>query len=265
MTNLLEYINGRKIFQNLFKLLQNKSLEGQNYYNAVNVNFSGERKIVNYILSKSSKREFIFFDIGANTGQYFDLFKPQINTKIVAHLFEPQKEYTTILRQKYHNYTDVYINHCAVSDTDNSNSTLYICSQNRLIATLFPFPLDEFIPGLILDIKEEVTTIKLSDYCKDKNIVTIDLLKLDIEGLEYQCLEDMNSFIINRSIRYIQFEYCFLNMSQKNYFYDFWKLLQENYLIYRILVDGIEHIPSYSIIQEQMAPINYLAISKNEN
>ena len=251
---------GRVRLQRFFEKLHIVSLRGQNYYNAVNLEWTGEKNVVKYIEKKEEKNvSFTLFDIGSHHGEYFDLFSIPFKAKMYTHFFEPQEGSYKILLKKYNSLKNVVINHIAIGNYTKKQIDLYTCSKNNLLATTFPFKLEDFNGNLSLDGKETVDITTLDKYLAEKGIQQIDMLKLDVEGMEYQCLEGCLNYINKKKIKYIQFEYCFINMANRNYFYDFWKLLSPNYKLYRILVDGLYEIKEYHINLEVMGPINYLA------
>lgn len=257
-------MNGKMRFQSFFQKMQIYALEGQNYYNAVDVTRTGEINVISLIEKKFILgNKFIFFDVGANKGQYTDMFLSKISSDALeVHLFEPQKAMYDILNKKYSGRNNFFVNHVAVGDSATKDQTLYVCSKQNLIASVTKFPLEDYLPKAFLDETEGVDIIQLDEYCKKNKIDEIGLLKLDVEGFEYQCMAALIEKIRSGEIRFIQFEYCFINMVNKNYFYDFWKLLNPRYQIFRILKDGLYKIDEYNIILEQMAPINYLAVLK---
>ena len=64
----------------------------------------------------------------------------------------------------------------------------------------------------------EVTT--LSHFIKSKGVKSIDILKIDTEGHEFECLEGLFQSTIDSKVRVIQFEMHFDDMYLKNRSYD---------------------------------------------
>ena len=57
----------------------------------------------------------IIFDVGANKGQSIIRYKKLFQSPII-HSFEPNIDEVNILKQKYHNDKDLYLNNVAVGD-----------------------------------------------------------------------------------------------------------------------------------------------------
>jgi hypothetical protein len=109
---------------------------------------------------------------------------------------------------------------------------------------------------------EEITLKKLDDFCDDKGIEYISLLKLDVEGHEFRVLKGAENLVSSSSIDLIQFEFGGCNIDSRTYFQDFFYLLNPCYKIYRILKDGIIAIEDYKETCEVFTTTNYLAISR---
>lgn len=264
LNRIPQYFYGKKRFQPFFERLHQIALRGQNYYNAVDLRFTGEIKVIEYFLSKEGDRPLVIFDVGTHEGKYIDLILTRRKKQLYIHGFEPQKECINQLNIKFQQDNFIHINHLAISNSQEQEVDLYSCSNNNLVAMVDAFKLEDFNPNLALDRKESVASTTIKNYCLSKGINQIDFLKLDAEGLEYQCLEGCEDMLDLGKIKYIQFEYCFINMARKNYFRDFWLLLSQQYDIYRVVIDGLYLINEYHLNLEVMAPINYLAVLKSK-
>lgn len=261
LQNIIQFFSAKKKYQSFFSNLYYISLQGMNYYNVVSPKQSGEKELVkNIVLEKPEGENFILLDIGAHRGEYIELFVDlNINLKHLSiHAFEPQLECANCIKNRYeHKVHELIVNQCAVGN-QKEDIDLFISEENDLIATTFLFPIKSFIRNLSGNFKiQNVKKINLKDYIKQTNITSIDLIKIDTEGDEYEILETLVEFYIEKKIIAIQFEYCFINMYKKNMFFDFWTLLSPYYNFYRVLINGIEEIESYHITYEQSAPINY--------
>ena len=114
--------------------------------------------------------------------------------------------------------------------------------------------------------KITVDTITIEKYVEEKNIVQIDLLKIDTEGHDLFVLKGANKLIQERKIDFILFEFSHMAMIPRVYFKDFWDFLSLNYSIYYILSDGLFPIKKYSPHWHEINyPNNFMAISKSVN
>ena len=126
-------------------------------------------------------------DIGANIG-LFDLYINQVNpeTSFKIYAFEPFRENVQLLKKnleinKIHNTVVIQK---AVSSTDG---TVYIDTTG----TPDSIHLTDGTMG------EAVESIKLSTFAKDNSLPKIDLLKMDIEGSEYDIFNTDFDYIAN--------------------------------------------------------------------
>jgi FkbM family methyltransferase len=138
-------------------------------------------------------------DVGANKGQSIDFFLGIVpNAKINA--FEPNKKLFTLLQEKHKQSPAITIHNVGVS---NVNGALEF-HENVMdeTSTFEELNLDSAYlakKGKVLGIAKEdiivksykVDVIKLADFLKKDPAVFYDVLKIDVEGHELQCLEGL--------------------------------------------------------------------------
>jgi hypothetical protein len=110
-----------------------------------------------------------------------------------------------------------------------------------------------------MDVKEtvQVTTI---DAAVPK--VSIDILKIDIEGHELNALKGALETL--KRVRVVQFEFGGANIDTRTFFQDFFYFFQkQNFTIYRITPLGIVKIRKYNERMERFITTNYVAVNKN--
>jgi len=159
-------------------------------------------------------RPFIL-DVGSNKGQSIDFFL-NINEKCKIIGFEPNPKLYNFLIEKYKNNNNVRVENIGVS---NATGKL-IFSENILDETSSFEELDENSKYLdkkskvlgvssqnIIINRYEVATTDISSFVEREKITDIDLIKIDVEGHEYQCLKGLfNQGKMNARVRYIQLE-----------------------------------------------------------
>jgi len=177
-----------KVLKFIFEKFKKLKLFLTNYSYYKWVKDSGDEKLLlDYELDKNS----IFFELGGYNGTYsqeiFDKFNPQM------YIFEPSKEYYKVLLEKF-DYPNVNIYNFGLS---NENKTAYLNYDNDA-THISQTPSSNY---------EKVELKKLSDFISSKNINFINLININIEGSEYEVLEDLiNSGFVN-IIDNIQIQY----------------------------------------------------------
>jgi len=126
-------------------------------------------------------------DIGANKGQKTDIFLC-LNFKSKVKLFEPFKKYFIKLKKKYKNLQNIEIYNFGVGRL-NSNKNFYISKENQN-SEAFSFKKMPYHNKKVM-----VKIRKLDTYLK--YIKKIDLIKIDVEQLEFEVLIGGKSIIKN--------------------------------------------------------------------
>lgn len=151
---------------------------------------------------RAAGRANTIFDVGASVGLYA-LLAAVANPRCQVHAFEATPEIARILAGNVllNSLDNVHINHLAVGrapgqaflhrflgPTGDNEGMNFVSSQQ-------PEAVDHMVEMVSLD-----------HYCQQRGIERIDLLKLDIEGGEYEALEGARRLLETRSIACIQVE-----------------------------------------------------------
>ena len=186
--------------------------------------FFQQKKIFNFLRKKIIGNA-ILFDVGAHHGETIKNFIKYFKIKEI-HSFEASPKNFKILNQKFKDNinTKIILNKLGLSNEnkivlinqfpESSSSTLSKINKNSLY---FKRKIE------VLGLKKkanlfeniEVKLKMLDDYLMKKNIISIDLLKIDTEGHEYYVLK--GSLKSLSRIRYIYFEHHYDNMLNKGY------------------------------------------------
>ena len=139
-----------------------------------------------WLIGEYSKQDFqikktdVVIDVGAHIG-LFSLYASQNCTKGKIFAFEPIKENYEILEsnKKLNDFSNIQSENCAISDV-TSKITLYQSNDesghSRFIQTNNPV---------------EVASKSLNDFFKENRLESVNLLKLDCEGSEYEIIDSL--------------------------------------------------------------------------
>lgn len=135
-------------------------------------------------ITKFLKQRMVFFDIGANLGQYTLLGAQRVGISGQVHSFEPNSRIFGELKfnVELNGLSDICIlNNVAVSDKKGVARLSKYEAGGEVYGSLGSqdWATNSSIVGY-----EEVRTITLDSYIKEHNIGHIDLIKMDIEGAE---------------------------------------------------------------------------------
>jgi FkbM family methyltransferase len=123
-----------------------------------------------YIFLRFYRESSCMIDVGAHHGESLEPYE-SIGWKIYA--FEPDPEN----RKKISPSPGTELFDLAISDSDDKQLILYTSEQSTGISSLHPFHASHKRSVV-------VTTKTLSSFCKEKQIKSIDFLKIDTEGFD---------------------------------------------------------------------------------
>ena len=261
--NLLSYLFANELGQ---KILQ-KTLTLNTYLMGVGsgsgVNESGEKVIFKKLL-QIKKNDLIVFDVGANQGQFLNMaFNNLKERSVELHSFEPSKYTFDVLKSNKPKGANVLLNNFGLGKEENT-LTLHYDDFASGLASLTKRELE--FKGISFEKTEQVQIKKLDEYCNKTNISEIDLLKIDVEGHEMDVLLGSRSFLEEKKIKLISFEFGGCNIDTRTYFKDFYYFLSDlGYTTYRITPTGYcQKIDKYEELLEQFRTTNYLTVLENK-
>jgi FkbM family methyltransferase len=197
-----------------------------------------EKKAINKIISllKEKNEKKIFFDIGANFGNFtkvfLELLPPSLDFE--CYCFEPMQECMIKLKENLKKFKNVNFINQGVSNKIGEQEIFY---GDELGLSSFDedvFKLDNIGPKLTK--KKMLKTITLDTFCEKEKISKIDILKIDVEGFKNNVLKGAKNLIDNNKINCIQMEYNTHHLFKGHSIYYFSKLLQ-NFDIFMISND----------------------------
>jgi FkbM family methyltransferase len=193
------------------------------------------------------------FDVGAHLGRYADLVF-EVLPQALVHCFEPNPPTYRQLAARMgsrakihaHGFSDA---RCALpffADSPDSDSASIHPQRPE------PWHVGAFTP------RGSVEVVRLDDFCREKAIETIDLLKLDIEGHELRALRGAERLLANGSVRSIQFEFGPPALAAHVTLADFFDVLGPCYEVARLVPGGAVPV-TYHLRHEIYIGVNYLA------
>jgi FkbM family methyltransferase len=149
------------------------------------------------------------FDVGANIGELTLLFSRFVQPGGKVFSFEPSSstfdKLTTI-----HNLSgrdNVVLNNMALADS-NGVLEIYIYPEKYSgWNTLASRPLESYGIDIKPICREKVVTSTIDNFCQERDISYIDLLKIDVEGAEYQVLLGARQMLEQKRIGCCLFEF----------------------------------------------------------
>ncbi|MFH1509274.1 MAG: FkbM family methyltransferase [bacterium] len=140
------------------------------------------------VIKQLIKPGFKIFELGANVGYYALMESKIIGETGKVYAVEPEKNNINLLKRniKLNNANNIEVNHMAISDKDGEYP-LYVTSSSNLHSMGKPKTRDYKT--------EMVQTKSVDNFLKNKG--NIDMIRMDIEGYEYEALKGMNETLKN--------------------------------------------------------------------
>jgi len=149
------------------------------------------------------------FDVGANIGQSIEKFR-QVWPDSTMHSFEPNPSIFQQLADRWNQIKGVTLQQLALTDkkerlpfyaTRVSEASSLLCPTERMrrISTEHKYDFD------IIEIQSDT----LDHYCQDRNVLNIDILKIDVQGAELSVLKGSQLLLEREAIKLIYLETTF--------------------------------------------------------
>jgi FkbM family methyltransferase len=236
------------------------SLRGLGILNYEGSEVSGEGYLIDKLLPMLIDHQNpIFFDIGANIGNYTRSLYNRFPNSFI-HSFEPHpKTYSNLCKlgienTKFHNVAvGNKTGTIALYDRADCNGSSH--------ASLYEEVMSEFYKEKFNT--EEVQIRTLDDIACDENIKIIDFLKIDAEGGELAVLKGASTLLEKGAIKSIHFEFNNMNTISRVFFRDFRKLLS-NFTFFRLLPKSVILLNDDPLLTEIFAYQNIFAVSRDK-
>lgn len=213
------------------------------------------------LIKRNAKNWNIVFDIGANQGEWTRAVV-RVNPHAKIHCFEPDK--TAFKRLIENNFSsNIACNDIGLSSS-KQDLPMYVFSDGSELNSLYKregLELEHGAQNSSIEVKLDT----LENYCLEKEIASIDFVKIDVEGHELEVLKGMKAMLEDNKIKVIQFEYGGCNIDSRVLLKDIFIFFKDfNYDIYKILPKKLMLIESYKEIYEDFVYSNYLVMQKKK-
>lgn len=247
-------VAGKQRFQSAFESLLDLSLRGMNFV-GTDVASSGELAALHHVAARVGPRA-IVLDVGANRGDYSLAAVRAFGRDSTVYAFEPSAAAFERLSQIVARTDQIVPVRCALSDAPGEVE-LFSDTPGSGLGSLIDRDLAHV--GLQMSHIERVEATTLDDFCADRDIDHISLLKLDVEGAELAVLRGAEHMLDAHGIDFIQFEFGGTNIDSRVFLRDFFRVLGPQYRIHRVLQDGLRELREYRERDEIFLTVNYLA------
>lgn len=229
----------------------NRLYENRNH----DIHSNGELSVIKKISKIKPK---VIIDGGANIGGY-SMFINKYIPSCKVYSFEPvESTYNKLLKKvkSHDNITPInkglFSNNCSKEINlfdSNTHSSLYDIKGVSYQSSN----------------KSTIELIRGDDFIKANNIESIDFMKLDLEGAEFDALIGFQESLKNGIIKAIQFEYGYINISTKKLLIDFYELFNKyGYTLGKIFPKTVE-FRDYEFKHEDFIGPNFIAVNKKES
>ena len=194
------------------------------------IDFFYQKKVITFFKNNLNARFDVLLDVGAHKGETISNFLKNFKIKNI-YSFEASKNTYQVLESNIDRIRNIYkesnieIFNFGVGSSleskifyelpDSNSSTFNLIDQkssyfkrkNKILSLFFKKK---------FNIKENyVSQIKLSKFIKNKELIKIDILKIDTEGYELEVIKGLEEKI--KIVNFILFEHHYDNMIKKNY------------------------------------------------
>ncbi len=195
------------------------------------------------------------FDVGANVGEYTAFVLGQ-NPRLTVHAFEPSLMTYNLLEKRAFP-GDVHLNRFGLSSAKEKGVLYLYAPESGANSLQKRVGLDA-----VQSDSETIELDTLDAYCMERKIEQIDLLKIDVEGHEFDVLSGASRMLRSKKIKRIQFEYGGTYIDRGILLRDIFDLLVPfGYKLGKMLPDKVILADRYSQKYENYQYQNWIALS----
>jgi FkbM family methyltransferase len=213
---------------------------------------NGELRVLQQL---ATQRPSCVFDVGANVGDWSIAAARLLpHARIEAFEIVPDTARLMEAQLATAGVDSVHLNPIGLSDENGTTRVAHLpgFSQGSSAAVVQPAGEVQW---------RECTVRAGDDFCREQGIDHIDLLKIDVEGLESKVLNGFAGMLETASINAVQFEYGHLNASVRFLLGDFYDLFEGyGYVVGKIFPDQVDFHGYDAWRDENFRGPNYLAV-----
>ncbi len=223
---------------------------------------NGELMVIERVLQGDrGARPFVVIDCGANVGEYSLAVQktadPLPSGALDLHSFEPSACTFGRLKANLESAAarhQAHLHQLALSDEQNDHASFHISTVGGGANSLVR-------PDVAAAADSEAVRVSTLDlFCAQQRIESVDLLKIDTEGNDYNVLLGGRQMFAAGRVRVVQFEYNYRWVYARRFLRDAFALLGEwSYEIGKVTPDGIEFYREWHPELEKFVEGNYVA------
>lgn len=155
--------------------------------------FNNKGDVYHRINYPELNKDSVVFDVGGYMGTFTESIYTRFSCNV--HVFEPVKEFYDVCDFKFSHIPNIRVHNYGLS-SESKKSQIYLSGDASSITSM------EGVNTEIIELRE------ISSVIKDLGVTGIDLLKINIEGEEYNLMERLTSFPqLLSKIKNIQIQY----------------------------------------------------------
>lgn len=194
----------RSASESLIRKVARRLLKGKRSANSLKVERAEQKFYIDYL-----NEGMTVFDVGANVGEVTLLLSRFVGEKGRVHAFEASSAVFGRLSQicELSGRSNITINNMAVADKDGVLKLHVYDREYSGWNSLADRPLANYGIDVKSTGTEDVRATTIDSYCREHGIDRIDLLKVDVEGAEYQVMLGAKEMFRQRKIGCCVFEF----------------------------------------------------------
>ncbi len=219
---------------------------------------NGERRVLERLAEAGGVS--VIFDVGANVGDWTRLVR-ELFPRATVHCFEIVPKTYKQLAAALADDANVHVHGVGLSD--QAGETYVNCVPGGSgVATVVDGITEEFF-----GVQTERVSVRVAvgdEICAERGVRGIDVLKLDVEGAEYEVLCGFEKMLAAGAIKVVQFEYGYVNIVTKRLLRDFHELLEGAGMAVGKIYPNYVEFRAYKLQHEDFLGPNFLAVHRSQ-